>query len=348
MTFGCFALTILPIWVISLPNPVATDELTNFCTTSTLTKKCPEQENNLSWKHDGATLTLMQGDKIVWRFNFGSDQQKPFFGPVNLPGMGDLTWNAPPDHPWHHGIWFSWKLINGVNYWEEDRKTGQSDGRTSWKVVAMQQRKDFSARIELELTYHPPDKPPVLTEHRVVEISAPDSGGGYQIDWSGKFTAQDHAVVLDRTPLPDEPNGQIFGGYAGLSVRLASAAARFEVVDSDGQVEQRPQGQQKTRLRFHASAVDYAGTIQGTAGGIAILDHPKNLNAPSPWYVIRDTNTPMTYFSPAVIHDAAHRLAAGDSFTLRYRIVVHPGRFDSKTLRRHYNRFGGISQQQKK
>jgi hypothetical protein len=28
-------------------------------------------------------------------------------------------------------------------------------------------------------------------------------------------------VVLDRPPLPDEPDGKPYGGYAGLSARLA-------------------------------------------------------------------------------------------------------------------------------
>ncbi len=311
-----------------------------------LSNEASHQEEELSWKRDDATLTLMRGDQVVWRFNFGFKHEKPFFGPVNLPGMGDLTWNAPPDHPWHHGLWFSWKLINGVNYWEENRQTGKSGGRTSWEVTAIEQGKDFSARIELELTYHPPGQPPVLTEHRVIEVSAPDSGGGYQIDWTAKFTAKGEAVVLDRTPLPDEPNGKIYGGYAGLSVRLSEAASQFEVVDSDGLAkEMRQGGQQKTRTRFKARAVDYAGSIQGKSGGIAILDHPDNLNAPSPWYIIRDTKTPMTYFSPAVIHDAANTLAAEDSFTLRYRIVVHAGRLGSKQLQQLCSQFDEASLQ---
>ena len=29
-----------------------------------------------------------------------------------------MTADRPPDHIWHHGLWFSWKFINKVNYWE--------------------------------------------------------------------------------------------------------------------------------------------------------------------------------------------------------------------------------------
>ena len=297
-------------------------------------ERTPEDATGLGWRRTDTALTLLRGDEVVWQFNFGSDQGKPFLHPVNLPRVGTLTWEAPPDHPWHHGIWFSWKLINGRNYWEENRKTGQSDGRTTWRNVKIRQGEDHSARIEMDLNYHPPDKPPVLTERRVVEISPPDSDGGYRIDWTATFTAGDQQVVLDRTPLPHEPGGKSYGGYAGLSVRLAKNAAHFKVVESEQQVNQ-----QAERLRFKARAVDFGGSIDDTDGGIAILDHPKNLNAPSPWYVIRNTKTPMTYFSPAVIQRGPHSLAAGEAFTLRYRILVHPGRFSAATLQQHYNRF---------
>jgi hypothetical protein len=66
--------------------------------------------------------------------------------------------------------------------------------------------------------------------------------------------------------------------------------------------------------------------------GIAILDHAENLNAPSPWYAI---NTPvMRYFSPAVICYGAHTLKAGKTLTLKYRVFVHPYRWDEDRLKR--------------
>ncbi len=288
----------------------------------------------LSWVRGDGSLTLKHDGEIVWRFNFGADRSKPFFHPVNLPGAATLTWEAPPDHPWHHGIWFSWKLINGVNYWEENRKTRTSAGRTTWNEVMLKQRADHSARFVMDLKYHPPGKPPVLTEHRVLEVSPPAADGGYHIDWTAKFTAKAKKVVLDRTPLPNEPNGRGYGGYAGLSVRLAKKAAHFEAADSEQQIKRQDQ-----QMRLKARAVDYAGAIGKTTGGIAILDHPQNLNAPSPWYITRNMGTPMTYFSPAVIHDGPHTLAGGESFTLRYRILVHPDSFDATTLRKHYQQF---------
>jgi hypothetical protein len=47
----------------------------------------------------------------------------------------------------------------------------------------------------------------------------------------------------------------------------------------------------------------------------------------------------MSYFSPAVICYGPHTLQAGQSFTLRYRILVHPDRWDAEQLKREYQRF---------
>jgi len=294
-----------------------------------------ESEEALSWARSDDSLALMRDDQIVWRLNFDAKQNKVFFHPLNLPDAGTLTWDTPPDHPWHRGLWFSWKLINGVEYWEEDPETHKSDGLTTCDQVEIKQNADHSARIEMDLEYHQPGKPPVMVEHRVIEVSPPKENGSYRIDWTATFTAKAKKVLLDRTPPPQEPNGKPWGGYAGLVVRMAKEATHFEIVDSEQQVKK-----QEARMRFRARAVDYAGKIGKTTAGIAIFDHPKNLNAPTSWYV---TRTHMTSFSPAVLQQAPHTFAVGETFTLRYRILVHPGRLDAKTLQKLSRRFADAS-----
>lgn len=170
-----------------------------------------------------------------------------------------------------------------------------------------------------------PEGERVLAESREIEVSSPAADGSYSIDWTGHFTALAEEVVLDRTPLPDEPGGQAFGGYAGLSIRLVQLADRAAVT-SDGPVKFNPQ----ERFRGRASAFDYHGELGASAVGVAVLAHPQNLNAPSPWYAIRSGQ--MSFFSPAVICYGPHAMRRGDGFTLRYRVVVHPGRWDTERL----------------
>ena len=39
--------------------------------------------------------------------------------------------------------------------------------------------------------------------------------------------------------------------------------------------------------------------------------------------------------------DAGTALKSGETMTLRYRVIVHPGRFDADRLNREYERFVG-------
>ena len=73
------------------------------------------------------------------------------------------TLDQPADHRWHHGLWFSWKFIDGVNYWEHDGNTGRPAGRTSWRPTEFTTHADGSARIVRDLDYSPPDGTPVIS-----------------------------------------------------------------------------------------------------------------------------------------------------------------------------------------
>lgn len=296
----------------------------------------PAQE----WQWDdrpGQLLALKRGETVVWQFLYGPNQPKPLFHPVGLPDGRVLTWNRPPDHDWHHGLWFAWKYLNGVNYWEPaDRKTGRFEGVTRWANVKTATCPDGSARIEMDLSYSPAAAPaaapPVLVEKRIVAASAPNEEGQYHFDWTSTFTAGEKDVELGRTPIDGQPGGVPWGGYAGLSIRLAKELTDRAAVSTEGPVEF-----EGARHHSKALALDYHGLIGGRPLGMAVCDHPDNLNHPTPWYVIR--GEPMSYFSPAVIYFGPHTLKAGQSFTLRYRIIVHPGRWDAETLEREYQRF---------
>jgi hypothetical protein len=286
----------------------------------------------LAWSRKAGCLALVQAGQVVWQFNYGTNATKPCFHPVAVPGGPVLTWDSPPDHPWHHALWFSWKFIGGVNYWEPDPKTRRSPGLTEWSEPQIHAAPDFSARIVMDLTYRPTNGQPVLTEHRVIAISPPDKDNTYYQDWILTFTAAGADVVFDRTPLPGEPGGQPWGGYAGLSVRFAKEIKDAHAITPEGPVEFAD-----GRYRGKAAAMDYTGVFAGREAGVAILDSAANLNSPSPWYAINDTT--MRYFSPAVIQEGPHTLKSTQSFTLRYRVVVHPGRWSAEQLREAGNRY---------
>lgn len=285
-----------------------------------------------TWKEAPGQVALEGHGQVVWAFRFGEEETKPCFHPVALPGGPPLTWHRPADHRWHCALWFSWKYLNKVNYWEEDAKTGLPAGRTEWTAPQVELRPDFSARLQMELTYRPARGEAVLREKRVIEVARPGADGTQQQDWLCTFTALAPEVALDRTPPPPGPDGKGPGGYAGLSVRLVRELEEVQVCTATGAVSMAT-----GRYRGKATAVDYSGKVGDKEYGIAFLDHPQNLNAPSPWYVINDG--PMRFVNAAVVCFGSHTLKGGESFTLRYRVIIHPGRWTAERLQREVARF---------
>src|SRR5690349_16320616 len=64
-------------------------------------------------------LTLLVDEKPLFTCRYGNDLRKPYLHPVYLPNGSVLTADSPPDHPEHHGLFFGWEEVNGVDFWNE-------------------------------------------------------------------------------------------------------------------------------------------------------------------------------------------------------------------------------------
>ena len=278
------------------------------------------------WHRTETTLAWKSGENVVWQLSFDPAKGKPFFHPVTVNGGTSLTNFRPEDHPWHYGLWFSWKLINGTNYWEENRQTGRAQGATRWGTPRIDTKSDGSATIAFNVTYTHPTGRVDLTEARELKVSAPTVEGSYFIDWSSRFVAGTEGAILDRTPMPDEPDGKFNGGYAGLSARLASAPAVVSFVTSDG-----PVTEFKTdRARPSVSAVAANVTENGKdMGALAILSAPANTTGAAPWYLV---NADMRFACAAILSPRIMTLLAGGELKLDYRLAVQPAAWTPESL----------------
>jgi hypothetical protein len=276
------------------------------------------------WQQTDQSLALKRGTNVVWQFNYPKEG-KPYFHPVTLGGGSALTALSPSDHPWHKGIWFSWKYINKINYWEYEKKTGLEQGRTEVLSVTATPRDDHSARFVMKLGYHPPGQPNLLTEERVIEVSAPDKDDGYRIDWAATFTAGDTELLFDRTPPYNAKDGVKHGGYAGLSLRLAATMKNWQFLDSEGRADSKDQNGLPARWQ----------SFSGAKESITVLDHPQSFRHPTPWYLVKS----MPFFQPAILFADPYKLPAGKSFSVKYRILVGPGTADQKHLEAQWKSF---------
>lgn len=274
------------------------------------------------WQRDDTSVAWVDGAKVFWRFSFDAAKGKPFFHPVAPGGAPSLTNFRPSDHPWHYALWFSWKYINHpadgtrVNYWEEN-SAGHAQGRTRWDPPAIETEPDGQATIRLTLRYVNPSGETDLTELRELHISAPAADGGFSIDWSAHFTAGDQDLVLDRTPMPGEPGGQVNGGYAGLSARMAPLPAVMSVVTTGDPVDRFV----RNRARPEAAAIA-CNFSEGSRdlGSLAFFSDPANTGGNAAWYIIDSQQMP--FACQAVLAPKPLTVPAHGEFNLRYRICV--------------------------
>ncbi|MCX6876006.1 MAG: PmoA family protein [Verrucomicrobia bacterium] len=273
----------------------------------------------------GVALVNQASGLPVWRAGCDPQQPQPYIYPLATLGGVELTANSPADHVWHHSLWFAWKYINGVNYWETDPQTGKSEGSTLIKSTKIQCGDDFSARVELAIEYAPPGKPPVLRESRVLAFGAPRADGSYVIDWDATFTVGETGIILDRTP----PQGAS-GGYAGLSLRFPKGIKGWNFLTSEGAASAATGNGQP------ACWADFSGpTRTGPVAGITVFDHPANPRHPTRWYL----NAEHPYFSPALIYREPMTLKSGATMRLRYRVLVHEGLGEIPKLDAEFNNF---------
>jgi hypothetical protein len=262
---------------------------------------------------------VSRGD-VAWNLDYHS-RPKPFFHPVRTPQGHTLSIAEPFDHLWHRGLWFTFKFVNGDNFWEE------RDGFASQLVRGIPQIAHGDAEtmtITKALDWVRPDGDSVvLTEYRTITYR--ERGDTRAFDWTTVITAQDE-VELDRTAYTT------WGGYGGLSFRGSRSWHVERYLLPDGPVECLTPG-------ARGEWCDLSGSIDGgpgLKGGIAILDHPENRRHPTPWYSGSGSGT---FINAALLFHEPMSLAKGEELRLRYRVLVHDGVWDADRLASEYARF---------
>ena len=241
---------------------------------------------------------------------------KPYVHPLCTPAGHCLTRAEPPDHRWHRGLWFTFKFVNGENFWEEEEP--------------------FGTQVHVDpdrIEWRRPDGGVVLREHRVLshEQLADDS---YALDWSSVITAAADAE-LDRTPF------QGWGGYGGLTIRGRADWRDTRLLLAGGaEAGERVLG---TSARW----CDLSGTLDGPAhAGVAFLDAPSNPRHPGPWYA--STRSPVygddgwsNFVNAALLFDAPLALGRGEELRVDYRVIVHDGIWDAARVDAAYDEWLG-------
>lgn len=278
------------------------------------------------WKQDeNRSLELTDGDKTLARFQLACAPLDPHFEVLATTGGHNMVWVGPPDHVWHYGLWFSWKLINGVNFWETDPKTREQQGRNVVLEPKITSRPDGeSARVTYRERSLPDAQGPAVLEDKVeIIIHKPKGDEGVRVEWNMTTTALE-AVILNRTPPPgDEPGAKEYGGYGGFSWRGAKELSEIHYMDSE-------QRKDEAIHRQHATWVSVNGLIHEQKAGLLVVPHPANPRQPSSWYVTSNGKLPFWYVNPAMLQDAPLKMTKDQTMRHRYLLIIHDGKWTAE------------------
>lgn len=287
-------------------------------------QKAPAVDTDFSWRQMDTSIALLNHGRHVWEHVHDRKIGKPYMRIGLLDGT-ELTRPCPfpkgypkSDHTWHRALWWSWKAINGVNYWEENQQG------TDPVEVEIAHNDDYSAQIEMAIAYHLPDQPPTVMENRLITVCAPDRTGTYSIDWRATFTQLgEDDVVFNKN------------SYGGMALRMAAeccgdaSAERppWTFLDSEGRANCNDQA---------ARWVAYAGnTPNGQSAVVAMFDHPDNPRHPSWW----QSRSHYPYLNPSFTCKEDYTLPGDGSLTLKYRILIHHGSAVTERLEQEWRAF---------
>ena len=242
---------------------------------------------------DGADILLVQSAVLDTR---------PFIHPLAAPGgAGALTEDAPPHHPWQHGLYVGLNDVNGIGYWEEGLRDKPMDGSFHPEPLTAPSKADGRIAWSVRTTWRDPDGRDLLLETQT---------------WSFQTGEATHTLDLTWTLVAHVD--LVFGKYAygGLFIRMPyRKEAGGQALNSEGLSHQNAEGQ---RARWVAVAMPLIETNR--TAGIAIYDHPDNPEHPVPWRVDGQFG-----ISPSRCIAAPWTLDATTSTTSRHRVLAFDG-----------------------
>jgi len=260
--------------------------------------------------------TMKVGGKVCWSFHPTSEEGKPYFHPLAIPGTDDvLTDFRPADHKWHLGLWLSWKLINGVNFWEPDK---DAERKVLSHTETCGDDKVFESKATLSYIAKGQE---TVREERVTRVVTQENGD-YTIAWDATFTAVGGDVKFETAKAGQDANGiWTSGGYAGLMWRFApNPPGTYSFVDTEGRTDVRTCG--------HPSAWIEANVTMpsGAKAKVRMTDHPENPRYPNTWFSRHQPtahkNQGYNLIGTGLVFHEAMTIKAGEKMRLRYTVSV--------------------------
>jgi hypothetical protein len=301
----------------------------------------PEWAVNVKKDEAQGTVTVTIGGQPFATLHY-SKFAKPVLGPVVGPTGATMTRQWPitekaalgeeTDHPHHKGLWFTHGAVNGVDFWSENPKAGKITVKGEPRVGVMANPGNHVV-IHTDEEWKAPDGKLVCTSATTITCTVNASTGTRFIDYTITISASEGDVTF----------GDTKEGTMGLrshpALNLKGKAATGKAVNSEGESGAAIWGK-------HARWVDYSGTVDGKAVGIACFDHPSNLRHPTTWHardygLIAANPFGLSDFEKKPKGTGDHTIKKDESLTLRYRWLFHTGDAAAAKVEENWKEWAG-------
>lgn len=238
--------------------------------------------------------------------------QRPSIHPIYAPdGNGILTEDAPSHHPWQHGLYTGFNLVNGIGFWKEFAEDGTFHPELSEPPRAA----GACAHWSLRNLWRAPNATDLITEQQ--DWTLIDEGSSFNLQVSWRL----HALV-------DVEIGQYMAGGLFLRMPYAEATGGF-AVNSEGLTNK---DAEKQRARWVAISMPIDGREDW--GGFALMDHPGNPAHPVTWRVDNELGV-----SPSRCIAESWSIPAGTSEHYTFKLHVFVGEVDSQDINARWKQF---------
>lgn len=246
-----------------------------------------------------------------------------YLHPVLTPGGRVVTDDYPVNHKHHHGIWFAWTRVDF-----EGRKTD------FWNMGEGKGTVEF---VGLDATWSGPVHGGFQSRHRQVDLTSGSRRVAMDETWTVRaFDVGDAMrvrlfdVVVTNSCVGGVPVFLPQYRYGSIGVRghpRWNDPSHMGFLNSEGSTDRSKGDRAETVGRW---AVMHGPLSDGGQGGIAILGHPSNANAPQPQRI--HPTEPFLCLAPQQAGDL--ELRPGRPIVSRYRFVTFDGHPDPALLER--------------
>lgn len=289
----------------------------------------------VQFQQSAGQIDITIDGKPFGTFCFGEDAPKPYLSPLRAASGTIVTRRFPMekiegetrDHPHHRGLWFTHGDVNQVDFWANEPGGKGRKGKVKLeKILAVKDgKKEGSIRASFLWV---------------------DDAGELLVRETRTMTFYSHASLrmLDFDATLEAVKKAVFGdtkeGFFAIRLRdaMRERGGTGRMINAEGKTGMK-------EVWGKASPwVDYSGTLDGEALGVAILDHPKSFRHPTYWHA-RDYGLfaanafGLHDFFNDKTKDGSHTLEPGQSIRFLYRVIIHPGDTESAGIAKHFAEF---------